>query len=119
MPAVNSTNSVAAGVIPIIPFSLMNALRRRVGEEERLLKEKDKKIDKLPLLLSKLSAKLRGRPWDPPSSPPPPSSTSKFISSKKQLQDFGFDTVYDNNTKMVNCIISRPTILHGRLITEH
>ncbi|KAL4571902.1 hypothetical protein LXL04_018669 [Taraxacum kok-saghyz] len=65
--------------------SLMNALRRRVGEEERLLKEKDKKIGKLPLLLSKLSAKLRGRPWDPPSSPPP-SSTSKFISSKVILK---------------------------------
>nr|XP_043620579.1 GPI transamidase component PIG-T [Erigeron canadensis] len=64
--------------------SLLNALRRRAGEEERLLKNKDKKTGKLQLLLSKLSAKLRGKPWEPPSStpPPPPSSSSKFISSK-------------------------------------
>ncbi|XP_023759224.1 uncharacterized protein LOC111907656 [Lactuca sativa] len=64
--------------------SLMNALRRRVGEEERLLKEKDKKSGKLPLLFSKLSAKLRGKPWDPPSSSS--SSSSKFISSKVVLK---------------------------------
>ncbi|PWA60790.1 GPI transamidase component PIG-T [Artemisia annua] len=59
--------------------SLLNALRRRVGEEERLLK--DKKTGKLQLLLSKWSAKLRGKPWEPPSSTPQ-SSPSKLISSK-------------------------------------
>ncbi|KAJ0796578.1 putative GPI transamidase component PIG-T [Helianthus annuus] len=61
--------------------SLLNALRRRVGEEERLRKSKDKSTGKLRLLLSKLSAKLRGKPWEPPSSTPP-SSSSKFISTK-------------------------------------
>lgn len=59
--------------------SLLNALRRRAGEEERLLKSKDKKSGKLQLMLSKLLAKLRGKPWEPPSSTP---SSSKFISPK-------------------------------------
>ncbi|XP_021273638.1 GPI transamidase component PIG-T isoform X1 [Herrania umbratica] len=60
--------------------SLLNVLRRRVAEEERFLKDKaTKKTGQLPLLLSKLSAKLRGRPWEPPHSPP---SSSSFISSK-------------------------------------
>ncbi|GJZ20637.1 GPI transamidase component PIG-T [Tanacetum coccineum] len=59
--------------------SLLNALRRRVGEEERLLK--DKKTGKLQLLLSKWSAKLRGKPWEPPTSTPQ-SSPSKLISPK-------------------------------------
>uniref|UniRef100_A0A5B6ZL66 Putative GPI transamidase component PIG-T n=1 Tax=Davidia involucrata TaxID=16924 RepID=A0A5B6ZL66_DAVIN len=64
--------------------SLLNALRRRVGEEERLLKSKAaKKTGRLHLLLSKLSAKLRGRPWQPPQSP---SSSSSFISSKLVLK---------------------------------
>ncbi|KAI7748256.1 hypothetical protein M8C21_000370 [Ambrosia artemisiifolia] len=66
--------------------SLLNALRRRVGEEERLLKSKDKSTGKLQLLLSKMFAKLRGKPWEPPSTPPPPSSSSKFISSKVILK---------------------------------
>ncbi|KAI3742048.1 hypothetical protein L1987_59727 [Smallanthus sonchifolius] len=65
--------------------SLLNALRRRVNEEERLLKRKDKRTGKLQLLLSKLLAKLRGKPWEPPSSTPP-SSSSKFISSKVMLK---------------------------------
>nr|GEW23005.1 GPI transamidase component PIG-T [Tanacetum cinerariifolium] len=59
--------------------SLLNVLRRRVGEEERLLK--DKKTGKLQLLLSKWSAKLRGKPWEPPTSTPQ-SSPSKLISPK-------------------------------------
>ncbi|GLU03842.1 hypothetical protein SLE2022_210170 [Rubroshorea leprosula] len=64
--------------------SLLNVLRRRVAEEERLLKSKAaKKTDQLSLLLSKLSAKLRGKPWEPPSSPQP---TSSFISSKLVLR---------------------------------
>lgn len=62
--------------------SLLNALRRRAGEEERLLKSKDgKKTRKLPLLLSKLFAKLRGRPCEPPESVPT-SSSSSLISRK-------------------------------------
>ncbi|KAL8191880.1 hypothetical protein R6Q57_028611 [Mikania cordata] len=65
--------------------SLLNALRRRVNEEERLLKSKDKRTSKLQLLLSKFLAKLRGKPWEPPSSTPPYSS-SKFISSKVILR---------------------------------
>ncbi|KAB2057147.1 hypothetical protein ES319_A11G149400v1 [Gossypium barbadense] len=41
--------------------SLLNVLQRRVAEEERFLKAKAaKKTGRLPLLLSKLSAKLRG-----------------------------------------------------------
>ncbi|GFZ19013.1 GPI transamidase component Gpi16 subunit family protein [Actinidia rufa] len=60
--------------------SLLNVLRRRVGEEERLLKSKAaKKNGRLPLLLSKLSAKLRGIPRAPPQSS---SSSSSLISSK-------------------------------------
>lgn len=49
------------------------------------LKLAEKKSGKLQLLFSKLSAKLRGKPWEPPLSPSP-SSTSKFISSKVVLK---------------------------------
>ncbi|XVF72258.1 hypothetical protein PTKIN_Ptkin12aG0105700 [Pterospermum kingtungense] len=60
--------------------SLLNVLRRRVAEEERFLKDKAaKKNGRLSLLLSKLSAKLRGRRWEPPQSPP---ASSSFINSK-------------------------------------
>ncbi|XVF21368.1 hypothetical protein REPUB_Repub12eG0084400 [Reevesia pubescens] len=61
--------------------SLLNVLRRRVAEEERFLKDKAaKKNGQLPLLLSKLSAKLRGRRWEPPQSPPAsPSFNSKLV----------------------------------------
>ncbi|XVF32180.1 hypothetical protein REPUB_Repub17cG0059700 [Reevesia pubescens] len=60
--------------------SLLNVLRRRVAEEERFLKDKAaKKTGRLPLLLSKLSAKLRGRQWEPPHSP---SVSSSLINSK-------------------------------------
>ncbi|KAM7271519.1 hypothetical protein ACFE04_030733 [Oxalis oulophora] len=48
--------------------SLLNVLRRRVGEEERILKSKGKKSGKLPFFLAKLSAKLRGRPLEQSSS---------------------------------------------------
>ncbi|GMJ00680.1 hypothetical protein like AT3G07140 [Hibiscus trionum] len=66
--------------------SLLNALRRRVAEEERFLKDKAaKKTGRLPLLLSKLSAKLRGRHSEPPHSPPGPASSS-FINSKLVLK---------------------------------
>lgn len=50
--------------------SLLNALRRRVGEEERLLKSKAaKKKGPLTSILSKLFAKLTGRPVQPPETP--------------------------------------------------
>ncbi|KAF6168386.1 hypothetical protein GIB67_018226 [Kingdonia uniflora] len=62
--------------------SLLNVLRRRVGEEERFLKAKaGRKIPLVPLLLNKLLAKLRGRPYEPTksSSPSSPSSSSKKL----------------------------------------
>ncbi|KAJ6797137.1 GPI transamidase component PIG-T [Iris pallida] len=49
--------------------SLFNVVRRRVGEEERLLKTQAEKLGLVPLLLSKLSLKLKGRPQEPPESP--------------------------------------------------
>ncbi|KAL6968005.1 hypothetical protein U1Q18_033809 [Sarracenia purpurea var. burkii] len=58
--------------------SLLNVLRRRVGEEERFLKAA-KKNGQLPSLLSKLYAKLRGRAWEPSQSP---STSSSIVSSK-------------------------------------
>ncbi|KAK9992818.1 hypothetical protein SO802_022521 [Lithocarpus litseifolius] len=64
--------------------SLLNVLRRRVGEEERILKNRaSKKAGRLPQLLSRLSAKLRGKEWEPPQSP---SASSSFISSKLMLK---------------------------------
>ncbi|KAL9250601.1 GPI transamidase component PIG-T-like protein [Drosera capensis] len=46
--------------------SLLNVLRRRVGEEERLFKARaNKKQGMLPLMFSKLSSKLRGKPAQP------------------------------------------------------
>ncbi|XP_022728179.1 GPI transamidase component PIG-T-like isoform X2 [Durio zibethinus] len=60
--------------------SLVNVLRRRVAEEERFLKDKAARKTGWPLpLLSKLSAKLRGRQWEPPHSAP---ASSSFINSK-------------------------------------
>ncbi|XP_019465258.1 PREDICTED: GPI transamidase component PIG-T isoform X1 [Lupinus angustifolius] len=63
--------------------SLLNVLRRRVGEEERLLKKKDAKKGVLLQVLAKLSAKFRGRSSESaqPQSPPPPPSSS-FVSPK-------------------------------------
>ncbi|KAL3531101.1 hypothetical protein ACH5RR_010423 [Cinchona calisaya] len=56
--------------------SLLNALRRRVGEERRLLKSKaSKKTSQLSLLLPKLFAKLRRKSWEPPNQS---SSSSSF-----------------------------------------
>ncbi|CAN4115797.1 unnamed protein product [Withania somnifera] len=49
--------------------SLLNALRRRVKEEEMLLKSKATTGGPIGILLSKLSAKLTGKPVEPPSSP--------------------------------------------------
>ncbi|KAM4077897.1 hypothetical protein ACJW30_12G174700 [Castanea mollissima] len=64
--------------------SLLNVLRRRVGEEERILKNRaSKKAGRLPQLLSWLSAKLKGKEWEPPQSP---STSSSFISSKLILK---------------------------------
>nr|POF01921.1 gpi transamidase component pig-t [Quercus suber] len=64
--------------------SLLNVLRRRVGEEERILKNRaSKKAGRLPQLLSRLSAKLRGKEWEPPQSH---STSSSIISSKLILK---------------------------------
>ncbi|BFG42719.1 hypothetical protein CerSpe_289930 [Prunus speciosa] len=58
--------------------SLLNVLRKRVGEEERSSKRKaTKETGRLRQLLSRVSAKLRGRPSHQPSS-----NSSTFISSK-------------------------------------
>ncbi|XP_050130200.1 uncharacterized protein LOC126606855 isoform X2 [Malus sylvestris] len=60
--------------------ALLNVLRRRVGMEERLAKSKDANKPGRPLQLrSRLSAKLRGRPYQPPRQSSTPSS---FISRK-------------------------------------
>ncbi|PON42553.1 GPI transamidase component PIG-T [Parasponia andersonii] len=64
--------------------SLLNVLRRRVAEEERFLKSKDaKKGSPVSQFLSKLSAKLTGRPLE---TPQPPSTSTSFISSKLILK---------------------------------
>ncbi|KAK6937634.1 GPI transamidase component PIG-T [Dillenia turbinata] len=65
--------------------SLLNVLRRRVGEEERILKEKaaNKKTGWISILLSKLFAKLRGRPSESPKSP---ASSSSLVSLKLLLK---------------------------------
>ncbi|KAK9154869.1 hypothetical protein Sjap_002349 [Stephania japonica] len=61
--------------------SLLNALRRRVGEEERLLKQKAAgKTALLPLILSKLSSKLRVRSHEShKSASPSPLLSNKLI----------------------------------------
>ncbi|KAK2990056.1 hypothetical protein RJ640_025419 [Escallonia rubra] len=60
--------------------SLLNALRKRVAEEESRLKSKAaKKSGRVPLLLSKLLAKVRGKPWEPPQAA---STSSSQISYK-------------------------------------
>lgn len=66
--------------------SLLNVLRRRMGEEERLLKSKAaKNNEQFPLLLSKLYAKLRGRPWEAPQSSTPSSPSSSSLFNTKLL----------------------------------
>ncbi|XP_027192394.1 uncharacterized protein [Cicer arietinum] len=58
--------------------SLLNVLRRRVGEEERLLKNKDaNKVAFLRRILNKLPARLRGRSSE--STQPEQQSSSSFI----------------------------------------
>ncbi|GAA0157151.1 hypothetical protein LIER_14477 [Lithospermum erythrorhizon] len=61
--------------------SLLNALRRRTGEEERLLNDKGQRKGPLIMLLSRLSAKLRGKPMEPPQ----PSSSSSHLVSRKLI----------------------------------
>lgn len=64
--------------------SLLNALRRRAGEEGRLLKSKATKgTGKLNLLLARWFAKLRGKPWEPPKQP---SSSASSINYKLILK---------------------------------
>nr|VDD47127.1 unnamed protein product [Brassica oleracea] len=63
--------------------SLLNALRRRIGEEERFLKSKaGKKTGGLKQLLSRFTAKIRGRPVESPSSEPTAAAQSSVLSSK-------------------------------------
>ncbi|KAF8050933.1 hypothetical protein N665_1852s0003 [Sinapis alba] len=62
--------------------SLLNALRRRIGEEERFLKSKGKKTGGLKRLLSRLIAKIRGRPVESPSSESTAAAPSSVLSSK-------------------------------------
>ncbi|CAL5427212.1 unnamed protein product [Camellia sinensis] len=62
--------------------SMLNILRRRAAEEERLLKRKAaEKNGRFPLLLSKLYAKLRGRQWEQPQSSSSSSQSSSSSSS--------------------------------------
>ncbi|XP_072950603.1 uncharacterized protein [Typha angustifolia] len=61
--------------------SLLNVLRRRVGEEERLLKNKASRPGLVPSLLSKLSSKLKGHKHDSPQA----SSSSPSIFGPKLL----------------------------------
>ncbi|XP_011010751.1 PREDICTED: GPI transamidase component PIG-T-like [Populus euphratica] len=65
--------------------SLLNVLRQRVGEKERLLKSKATavKTGRPSELLSRLSAKLRGRSQEPSQSP---SESSPLINSKLVLK---------------------------------
>uniref|UniRef100_A0A1J3GH08 GPI transamidase component PIG-T n=1 Tax=Noccaea caerulescens TaxID=107243 RepID=A0A1J3GH08_NOCCA len=63
--------------------SLLNVLRRRVGEEERFLKSQaGKKKGGLKQLLSRLLAKMRGRPIEAPSTTESPEPRSSVFSSK-------------------------------------
>ncbi|KAI4340313.1 hypothetical protein MLD38_025163 [Melastoma candidum] len=64
--------------------SLLNVLRRRAGEEERLLQSKGKKLSPLAQLVSKLTAKIRGRPLA--SSQSRASSSPFFINKKLVLK---------------------------------
>lgn len=59
--------------------SLLNALRRRIGEEERELKKAAAKRGLIPLLI----AKLRGKKVDPP---PQGSSPTSLLSTKLLLK---------------------------------
>ncbi|KAL2557061.1 GPI transamidase component Gpi16 subunit family protein [Forsythia ovata] len=74
--------TITCTVVALYFGSLLNALRRRIGEEEKLLKRKDaNKRGQLTLMLSRLSSKLRGRKWGPPepSESLHPSSNYKLI----------------------------------------
>ncbi|CAA7051450.1 unnamed protein product [Microthlaspi erraticum] len=63
--------------------SLLNVLRRRVGEEERFLKSQGKKKGGLKQLLSRLIAKIRGRPIEAPATTnESPEARSSVFSSK-------------------------------------
>ncbi|WCJ38038.1 GPI transamidase component PIG-T [Euphorbia peplus] len=64
--------------------SLLNVLRRRVGEEERLLASKAKEGSPLSKLLSKISAKLRGK--KPQENPEPPANSVSLLNSKLVLK---------------------------------
>lgn len=67
--------------------SLLNALRRRAGEEQRLLKDRaNRKLGKLPQILQKFLARLRGKPVDQHQQPSSlPSSTKHKLIFKVTL----------------------------------
>ncbi|GER32898.1 GPI transamidase component Gpi16 subunit family protein [Striga asiatica] len=58
--------------------SLLNALRRRAGEEERRLMAKAKRTGALTLMLAKLSAKFQGKKYEPPKEPSSPKSSRDY-----------------------------------------
>ncbi|CAH2054696.1 unnamed protein product [Thlaspi arvense] len=65
--------------------SLLNVLRRRIGEEERFLKSQGKKKGGLKQLLSRLIAKIRGRPVEAPSSSTESHEARSSVFSSKLL----------------------------------
>ncbi|CAH8290973.1 unnamed protein product [Eruca vesicaria subsp. sativa] len=66
--------------------SLLNTLRRRIGEEERFLKSKaGKKTGGLKQLLSRITAKIRGRPVESSSSSESPEAAQSSVLSRKLL----------------------------------
>nr|XP_010929799.1 GPI transamidase component PIG-T isoform X1 [Elaeis guineensis] len=65
--------------------SLLNVLRRRIDEEERELKSKAARPGLIPLLLSKLSSKLKRRTDESSQSSPSLSSSSPSILGPKLL----------------------------------
>ncbi|CAI0426579.1 unnamed protein product [Linum tenue] len=71
--------TITCTVFALFFGSLLNVLRRRVGEEERYLKA-GKKKGWLRVLLSRLLAKLRGKPMEEPDQP---SSESAPLIGKK------------------------------------
>lgn len=68
--------TITCTVLALYFGSLLNVLRRRVGEEERFMKDKAKKKFQVSQLVSKLLAKLRGRHWEPSESQAPSSSSN-------------------------------------------
>ncbi|KAL0561668.1 hypothetical protein IC582_002108 [Cucumis melo] len=73
--------TITCTVLALYFGSLLNVLRRRVGEEERFMKSKATRKLRVSHLVSKLLAKLRGRQWEPSES----QSHSSVSNSKSKL----------------------------------